>query len=228
MQRGIIKDESLCDVLPGSGVDVSFFDSNLLPPPKDKKRVEFSFIGRLLKSKGIKLFIEAAERVLEMGKDCIFNIAGNLDASDADFITLQELQEASKKSVKSGTKEERIVYHGSINNVRLFLHERTDCLVFPSFYREGVPRVLLEAASMGKPLIACDSVGTREPCKNGVNGFLVKKNDVQDLVDKILLFLTLERDEYVKMGKSSRLIAEKEFNDEIVIDKYMERIQVIT
>lgn len=228
LQRGIIKDEATCDVLPGSGVDISFFDPKLFSSPKNKNRVEFSFIGRLLKSKGISLFIEAAKIVLAIGKDCIFNIAGSIDEKDADFITLNELKEAIKGSIKDGSGTERIVYHGSISDVRLFLYEHTDCLVFPSFYREGIPRVLLEAASMGKILIASDSVGTREPCKDNVNGFLVKKNDVQDLVDKMLLFLTLDEEKKTKMGQASRLIAEKEFSDEIVIEKYLHKLKTFS
>ena len=109
--------------------------------------------------------------------------------------------------------------------MKTFLAEHTDCVVFPSYYREGVPRVLLEASSMAKPLIVSDSIGTREPCKDGENGFLVKVNDIDDLTKKMIAFLDLDENKKEKMGIASRNIAETYFSDEIVVKKYLSKIE---
>ena len=219
-QKKIIKNENICDVLPGSGVDLSFFNPALMPPSPKKNIIEFSYIGRLVISKGIRLFIEAAKIVSNTHKNCIFNIAGATSQDDADFIPQVELEDACKNKA--------IKYHGKIKDVRLFLHEKTDCLVFPSYYREGIPRCLLEGAAMAKPLIATDSVGNREPCIDGLNGFLIKKRDLYDLVAKIETFLKLEDSKRIQMGLVSRSIAEERFSDEMVLNKYISKIKEIS
>ena len=222
IKKQIIKKEKQIGVLPGSGVDLNYFN------PKDvsietnisietKKVVEFSFLGRLMVSKGLRLFIEAANIISIKHKNCIFNIAGSYIEGDPDFIQKEELECAIKNKA--------IVYYGQVDDVRRFLMEHTDCVVFPSYYREGIPRVLLEGAAMGKPLIASDSVGTREPCKNGENGFLVKSKDVDDLVEKMCAFLSLDETEKKHMGTLSRSIAEEYFSDEIVVSQYLSKIK---
>lgn len=229
LEKGIIKDDECCDVLPGSGVDLEFFvpdvssvtDSVLAPNHTSvQNKIEFSYIGRLVISKGIRLFIEAAKQIASERDDCVFNIAGSYIEHDKDFIQKNELEEACKNTA--------IKYYGQVSDVRSFLKNHTDCLVFPSSYREGVPRCLLEAAAMAKPLIATDSVGTREPCKNGLNGYLVQKNNLEDLVAKMQKFITLSNEERKAMGRASRQLAETSFSDEIVVAKYLERIEKLT
>lgn len=219
LQKKIIKDDLCCDVLPGSGVDLDFFAPKNLPtsPVVLEKKLQFSYVGRLVIAKGIRLFIEAAKRISEYRDDCLFNIAGSYTENDRDFIQKDELENACKN--------ESIQYYGQVSDVRGFLENHTDCLVFPSSYREGVPRCLLEAAAMGKPLIATDSVGTREPCKDGQNGYLVKKNDVDDLVEKMQAFIDLEVEKRKSMGIVSRQIVEANFSDEIIVKKYLEKIK---
>ena len=222
IEKHIIKKEEHTAILPGSGVDLNYFNPNIFSSEtknlvKTKNIIEFSFLGRLMISKGIRLFIEAANIISTKTKNCVFNIAGSYIEGDLDFIQKEELEEA--------TKNEAIIYYGQVDDVRKFLIEHTDCVVFPSYYREGVPRVLLEAASMEKPLIASDSVGTREPCKNEENGFLIKSKDVNDLVEKMCLFLSIDEAKREQLGKASRNIAEKYFSDEIVITQYLSKIK---
>ena len=221
LNKHIIRNEKETDVLPGSGVDLNFFNPKSIQRPKAQKGiVEFSFLGRLMISKGLRLFIEAANIVSKKHEICVFNIAGGYIDGDPDFIQKEELEKA--------TQNKAIIYYGQVEDVRTFLAEHTDCVVFPSYYREGVPRVLLEAASMAKPLIASDSVGTREPCKDGENGFLVKPNDVDDLAKKMIAFLALDEKEKEEMGIASRNIAQTYFSDEIVIEKYLSKIEHIS
>lgn len=221
LDKKIIKNEAKTDVLPGSGVDLAFFNPLVVKKAmSSEKTVAFSFLGRLMISKGLRLFIEAANIISKEYHSCVFNIAGSYIEGDADFIQKEELEKA--------TQNKAIVYYGQVDDVRTFLAEHTDCVVFPSYYREGVPRVLLEAASMGKPIIASDSVGTREPCKDGENGFLVKSKDVGDLVKKMRVFLALSEKAKEDMGIASRRIAENCFSDEIVIEKYINQIENVS
>ena len=220
LQKKIVKDESCCDVLPGSGVDLEFFNPSFENENVTKeKKLQFSYIGRLVIAKGIRLFIEAAKQISNVRSDCLFNIAGSYIEHDKDFIQKEELEKACKNT--------SIKYYGQVSDVKDFLANHTDCLVFPSTYREGVPRCLLEAAAMAKPLIATDSVGTREPCKDRINGYLVQKNNLDDLVEKIQTFINLEKEERVAMGKASRQVVEMNFSDEVVVKKYLEKIEKI-
>lgn len=221
LDKKIIKNEAKTDVLPGSGVDLAFFNPSVVKKTmSSEKIVAFSFLGRLMISKGLRLFIEAANIISKEYDTCVFNIAGSYIEGDADFIQKEELEKA--------IQNKKIIYYGQVEDVRTFLAEHTDCVVFPSYYREGVPRVLLEAASMGKPIIASDSVGTREPCKDGENGFLVKSKDVEDLVKKMSEFLALSEKAKEDMGIASRRIAENCFSDEIVIEKYINQIENVS
>lgn len=122
------------------------------------------------------------------------------------------------------TEEEGVVdLAGNVDDVRPYI-EKSDCVVLPSYYREGTPRSLLEAASMGKPLIAADSVGTREPVRDGVNGFLCRPRDPEDLAAKMLAMIELSEGTRAKMGAASRRIAEERFDEQIVTARYLEII----
>lgn len=103
--------------------------------------------------------------------------------------------------------------------------EQADCVVLPSYYREGTPRSLLEAASMGKPIIAADAAGTREPVSDGVNGFLCRPRDPQDLAGRMRAMLALSEEARCAMGAASRRIAEERFDEQIVIRKYLEAVE---
>ena len=94
-------------------------------------------------------------------------------------------------------------------------------MLFRSRYREGVPRALLEAAAMGKPLIVADSVGTREPVIDGTNGYIVPPADPEALAKAMIKFITLPTKEKTRMGQESRKIAVERFADSIVIQSYI-------
>jgi len=101
----------------------------------------------------------------------------------------------------------------------------SDCIVLPSYYREGTPRSLLEAASMGKPLVAANSVGTREPIIDGLNGYLHKPQNANDLADKLTKILGLNADELGTMGKESRKLMQNRYEESIVINKYLDAVE---
>ena len=101
------------------------------------------------------------------------------------------------------------------------------CTVHPTYYPEGLSNVLLESAASGRPIITTDRSGCREVVEDGVNGYVVKQQNSQDLIDKIEKFLDLSNEERTKMGLAGRIKVEKEFDRRIVVEKYMKELERI-
>jgi glycosyltransferase involved in cell wall biosynthesis len=200
-------------VLPGSGVNCDLFVPETHKETSGQPRLyRFLFIGRLLVSKGIGVYIEAARSVKRLYPDAEFSIIGEHISSNPIYLAAEALDEAVTAGI--------VDYFGNVTNVESWVRN-ADCVVLPSWYREGVPRALLEAAAMGKPLIACDSVGTREPVENGVNGFLVAPKDSDALARSMVSFIELTDGEREAMGRESRRIAKARFSDRIIIESYL-------
>jgi glycosyltransferase involved in cell wall biosynthesis len=209
--------EGKTGLLPGSGVDVSRFlpfDRSDRPCRTERGTERFLFIGRLLFAKGVTDFIAAAEIVKRTYPKATFCILGEANTAKG-FVPFEAIEFAVKKGL--------VEYPGNVYDVLKFLRE-SDCVVLPSYYREGVPRSLLEAAAMATPLIAADSIGTREPVRDGVNGFLCKPDNPADLADRMMAFMRLSSAEKDAMGKASRDLAVSTFSDAIVSRKYLELI----
>lgn len=200
------------DLLPGSGVDTRFF----APREKEPGPVTFLQIGRLLKAKGGEDFIAAARLVRSRHPDARFALLGRFDPDDPKGIDPAILRIA----IAEGVAE----HWGETDDVRDCI-ARADCAVLPSYYREGVPRSLLEAAAMGKPLIAADSAGTREPVEDGVNGFLHEPRNAADLAEKMMEMIALGEGGRAEMGRRSRELMKRRFEESIVIDKYLEAVE---
>ncbi len=200
-------------LLPGSGVDINrFVPGNA---PSGAKSVRFLFASRLVIAKGIREFIGAASIVRKSHPNAEFEIIGE-HVDFRSFIPREELQRA----LDSGVVE----YGGNIRDTESRI-ARSDCVVLPSFYREGVPRILLEGAAMGKPLIAANSAGTREPVSDGINGFLCEPGSTESLAEKMLAFLDLPSAKREEMGRESRKIAVARFSDAFVSDAYIDILQ---
>jgi glycosyltransferase involved in cell wall biosynthesis len=116
-----------------------------------------------------------------------------------------------------------ITYLGTSDDVRVEIAQ-ADCIVLPSYFREGTPRSLLEAAAMGRPIITTDAVGCREVVDDGVNGYLCKVRDAADLAEKMERMLSLSHDQRAEMGKRGRAKVVAEFDEQIVITKYLDAI----
>ena len=200
--------EAKAGLLPGSGVDTSYF-----APRARSGAGGFTFlvVARLLEEKGIADFVTAARRVKEAHPEARFLLAGDHDPSDPHMVSREELE--------GWLGDGSVEWLGPVEEVRE-AYAAADCVVLPSRYREGVPRSLLEAASMGKPLIASDSVGCREPVEEGVNGFLCHPSDPENLAGKMELMLGLGAGRLEEMGRASREKMEREFEEKIVLDAY--------
>ena len=196
-------------LLPGSGVNLEKY--KLLEYPKENDDLEFLFIGRIMKEKGIDLYIETAKYIKSKYKNTKFHVIGYCE-QDYEGI-LEDLQ-----------KEEIIIYHGKQDNMIPF-YKLSCCTIHPTYYPEGMSNVLLESAASGRPVITTDKPGCREIVDEGVTGFIVKPQDIESLKIAVEKFINMPYEEKVNMGLAGRRKVEKEFDRNIVIDKYLKEIE---
>lgn len=195
------------DLLPGSGVNLTQYQ--VLDYPQGDT-VDFVFIARVMKEKGIDQYLDAAEFIRVKYPYTRFHICGFCE---------QDYEEKLQVFHETGT----IIYHGLVSNIAE-IHSISQCTIHPTYYPEGLSNVLLESAACGRPIITTDRSGCREVIDDGVNGFVVKQKDSQDLIEKIEKFLALSVEERRQMGLAGRAKVEKEFNRDIVVEKYMKEI----
>lgn len=208
VERGIISGKY--ELIPGSGVNLRKF--TLMDYPHNEK-ISFSYFGRMIKAKGIEQYLDAAETIHRRYPNTLFNICGN--PTDEYIKRVEGLEKAGV-----------VKYHGMVKDVRK-VHEFSDCTVHPSFYPEGMSNVLLESCALGRPIITTNRPGCGEIVDDGVNGFLVKEQDSQDLVEKIEKFINLAWKERETMGINARKKVEKEFDRDIVVNRYIKEIKAI-
>lgn len=200
-----------CELLPGSGVDLDHF--KVLPRQNATVDGTFRFVlvARLLRDKGIQEYVDAAKILKPRWPQAEFCLLGFVDAKNPTAISNAEVD----KWVKQGY----VSYLGVSDDVRVQVG-CADCVVLPS-YREGTPRSLLEAAAMGRPIITTDAVGCREVVDDGINGYLCKVRDAQDLARKMESMLQLTPEQRSDMGLRGRAKMEAQFDEQIVIRKYL-------
>jgi glycosyltransferase involved in cell wall biosynthesis len=215
IDKRLVKAE-LTDLLPGSGVDVHRFTPAENPSPRTK--FVFLLVARMLKDKGIIELVEATQLLKKQYPHIECQLLGFLDAKNPSAISSKEMQ--------AWVEEGAVNYLGVSDSVVDFLRS-ADCIVLPSYYREGVPRSLLEAASVGKPIITTDAVGCREVVDDGINGFLCEPRNVNDLKAKMEKILLLPEAERIQMGCNGRNKALKQFDEKIVIDRYVKTIECV-
>jgi glycosyltransferase involved in cell wall biosynthesis len=195
-------------LLPGSGVDLERFQ------PVEKQRsekIKLLLSARLIWEKGIEEYVAAARIVRREFSVVEFQLLGFLNLEDPSSVTGED--------IRRWTDEGVITYLGETDDVLPYLKE-ADCVILPSYYGEGVPRSLLEAAAMGKPIITSDSVGCRNVVDHDKNGFLCRPRDHLDLADKIKAFLSLPEERIKDMQRYSRKKAEEQFDEKIVLIEY--------
>lgn len=204
---------SVSDRLPGSGVDLKQFSPVPLP---SQSPIRFLLIARMLWDKGVGEFVEAARLLRQRHMHAEFCLLGFLDVESPAAIPRSQMDQWVAEGV--------VRYLGVTDNVREDIAQ-ADCVVLPSFYREGTPRTLLEAAAMARPIITTDSVGCRDVVDDGLNGFLCRPRDATDLADKMQQMLILSHDDRGAMGLHGRKKVEAEFDEQFVIQKYLQVIE---
>jgi glycosyltransferase involved in cell wall biosynthesis len=205
-------DTKVCRYTPGSGIDINKFTYSKLT---NNSEITFLLIGRMLWDKGIGEFVEAAKIIKLKYPNARFQLLGPLGVQNRTAIKSTDMEAWENEGI--------IQYLGETDDVTKFI-EKACCIVLPS-YREGTSRVLLEAAAMGRPLIATDVPGCREVIEDGVTGLLCKARDYVDLSQKIEMMLKLPFDARSIMGIKGRSKIENEFRQEIVCDLYIDAIK---
>lgn len=195
-------------LLPGSGVDL---ESHPMLPYPEGTTVHFQFTSRILREKGIDLYLAAAKRIHAKYSNTIFHICGG-----CDDLKYEEI-------LKQAQKDGYIVYHGQKKDMIPFLKQAA-CIVHPSYYPEGMSNVLLEGAASARPIIATDRAGCRETVDDGVNGFLIPVKDEEALVRALERFMQMTPQQRKNMGLAGRIKMEKEFDRKIVVKAYIEII----
>ena len=221
IEKGVVKDH-LTDLLPGSGVDLDHFTytpitANQLSPKinNEKKKTRFLLITRMLWDKGVGEYVQAARFLTRRYPRTEFCMIGFLDFQNPEAI--------SEAQVNEWISEGIVQYLGVINDIRPEI-VKADCVVLPSRFREGTPRSLLEAAAMGRPIITTNSIGCRETVDDGVSGYLCIPSDSIDLSKKMERLIQLNDTQRYEMGRCGRKKMETQFDEQIVVQKYLEVI----
>jgi glycosyltransferase involved in cell wall biosynthesis len=204
-------------VLPGSGIDLAYFHPSHAPARDVHAPIAFVLIARQVWDKGIAEYIAAARIIKAQQPSATFRLLGPIGVANKTAI--------DARSIDAWVAEGVIEYWGETDDVRSVIAQH-DCVVLPS-YREGLSRVLLEAAAMGKPLIATDVPGCKQVIDAGINGFLCAPYDAQSLADAMVRFMQLTPQERMQMGMQSRAKAEREFDQAQVLDAYLVTIAAI-
>lgn len=201
-EKGVVRKNY--DLLPGSGVNLAQYQP--MPYPKEGT-VDFLFVARVMKEKGIDQYLDAAESIRSKYPNTRFHICG---ACDDDYAQL--LHEKSSSGI--------VIYHGAVKDM-LPLYQMSCCTIHPTYYPEGMSNVLLESCASARPIITTDRPGCREIIDDGVNGFICRQQDSKDLIEKIERFLALSQAQREEMGRMARKKVERDFDRKIVVDKYM-------
>ena len=203
--------------LPGSGVDLKRF----MPSPMMARKCDapvFLLAARMLWDKGVGEYVDAARQVRAIYPAAHFQLLGFLDVANPSAI--------SRAQIDAWVAEGVVEYLSPTDDIRSFLIH-ADCVVLPS-YREGVPRTLLEAAATARPVITTDAPGCRDTVREGETGFLCKLVDANDLAEKILRFIAMPRDERMAMGLRGRKLMENNFDEKLVLDRYLSLVNALT
>lgn len=196
------------EVLGGIGLNLQEYPYQAVPDINQP--IDFLFIGRLLKEKGIHDFLAAAKIVKDKYPETQFTVLGAIDPHNLGALKQSELDELIASNI--------INYPGHVNNVKDWIAS-SHVFVLPS-YREGVPRSTQEAMAIGRPIITTDVPGCRETVANGINGFLVPKWNPEVLAEKMIYFIE-HSDQIETMGDESYKMAVDKFNAEKVNQRLM-------
>jgi glycosyltransferase involved in cell wall biosynthesis len=214
--------------LPGSGVDLERFRQVPLPlarlaaSPQPGKPcfwpARFILSARLIREKGVVEFAEALRSLRARGLPAHGILMGFIDLPGPSVI--------DRAAISEWESEGLMEFLGATDDVRTNI-ANADCVVLPSYYREGVPRSLLEAAAMGRPIITTDHPGCRDVVDNGENGYLVPPRNTQALSAAMAQILSLSPEERALMGTKSRKKIELEFAEDIVLKRYAKWVYVL-
>lgn len=195
-------------MLPGSGVNLTRYAPIEYP---DDRTVEFAFIARIMREKAIDNYLEAARAIREKHPNTVFHICGFCEA---------EYNGKLQQYIDDGS----VIYHGLLRDIKPIL-KQSHAVILPSYY-EGMSNTLLEAAAVGRPLIASNVSGCKEAFDEGISGYGFEAKDTASLINSIEKFLSLSYMEKKRMGLAGCTKMEKEFDRNIVIEAYIKELYI--
>lgn len=208
VKNKIIK-EKQARYIKGSGVDLKEF---CYTPEPTEGKIRVILTARMIVEKGIFLLTEAAEKLRSKYEDKVeFLLVGGID-DHPGAITKEQLDAACDRKY--------IKWLGYRKDVKELL-QKSHIVAFPSYYMEGLPKSLIEATAIGRPIITTNSIGCKDVVDDGVNGYLIPTKNVDALVEKLKVLID-NKDLRQKMGEAARKKAEKEFSLDMVIEKHLE------
>ena len=222
IEKGLVRVEKT-NLVPGSGINLNQFQVAPLPClresrlPFEEREFVFLLVSRLLRDKGVIEYVEAARHLKPLYPRAKFALLGSRDLENPNAV--------SDKLFNNWQSEGTVSYWGTSSDVRIEL-ALVDCVVLPS-YREGTPRSLLEAAAMGRPLIATDVPGCREVVHAGLNGLLCDPRDYKSLATQMENVLKMTPDKLYKFTQASRELVQEQFDENLVIEAYLRVLQKI-
>ena len=208
LKNRIVKEEQAF-MIKGSGVDLNLY---CYTPEPENRKVRVLFTARMIVEKGVFVLVDAALRLKEQYKDKVeFLLCGGLDDNQ------KAIKEEELKAVCDGEYIQWLGYRTDV----LELLKSCHIVAFPSYYKEGLPKSLIEATAVGRPIVTTNSIGCKETVIDGYNGYLIPIKDSNTLAERLKI---LFEDEGLRqnMGRNSRMLAEKDFSIENVIQKHLE------
>lgn len=207
MELGDLKPEQ-CTYIRGSGADLSLYN----PGPMPDGQLVVLMAARLIKEKGVTEYVEAARLLKRRGVDCRFLLAGGIDPGNPASLT--------DLDVKNISQEGNVEVLGPRQDMPQIINA-SHIVVLPSYYGEGLPKILIEAGACGRGVVTTDLAGCRDAILPARTGMLVPPRDADALAEKIEI-LAKDRSVVIAMGKAGRRFAEAEFDVKQVVTKHME------
>lgn len=207
LSNGIITKEKVT-FIKGSGVNLNIFkykeESSDLP-------IKVIFTGRMVEEKGVMILIKAAKLLKDQYFHKVkFLLCGGLSSNPKAI---------KEKDLVDACEDGYIEWLGFRSDIKKLLEE-SNIVAFPSYYREGVPKSLIEATAIGRPIITTNSIGCKDTVEDGYNGFLTPIKDYKSVAEKLKILID-DKELRIKMGKNSRAIAERDFSLDSVIKKHL-------
>lgn len=201
-------------LVPGSGVDLEqFYPSYNIN--YNSTSLRFLFAGRFIKSKGIMEYVQASAILKKLYPEVSFYMVGAVSENPSS-VTMKQIE----KWINAGI----IKYYALTDDMSAFLND-IDVLVFPSYYREGIPKILLEACAKELPIITTNNVGCNQVIQHDHNGLVVKEKNVDDLVAAMTKMIDIGPMKRKQMGTNGRKLVEEKFDDKIVVEKYLQLLK---
>jgi len=207
LKNRIIKEKQLY-MIKGSGIDLNLFSYT---PESDDTKIKILFTARMIEEKGGFIFTDAALKLKDRYKDKVeFLLCGGLHDNP------KAIKEHDLRALCDGDYIQWLGFRSDV----LDLLKQSHIVALPSYYREGLPKSLIEATAIGRPIVTTNSIGCKETVEDGWNGYLIPIKDSDTLAEKLTLLI--ENKELRKeMGKNSRLLAERDFSIENVIERHL-------